>query len=154
MINIKNFDPNLLIIDKISFECTNDVIYNTRYITMKSIDNENIYTKTLFILFLIMQMDTRKKKNGNSYLIFASKDKDKENQIKNRTDTINGGEPIEYKKDFMKIRFEPDDDLLIAKILSTRDLIIIVDGSIFQEDNKYYPQVHLHECGYKFFSEL
>ena len=41
-INIKKFDPNLLIIDKISFKNTDAVSYNTKYITMKSLDSENI----------------------------------------------------------------------------------------------------------------
>ena len=42
MINIKYFDPNLLIIDKISFKNSDTVIYSIKYITMKSLDNENI----------------------------------------------------------------------------------------------------------------
>ena len=35
IINIKNFDPNLLNIDKISFKSIDVVIYNIEYITMK-----------------------------------------------------------------------------------------------------------------------
>ena len=42
MINIKYFDPNLLIIDKISFKNSDTVIYSIKYITMTSLDNENI----------------------------------------------------------------------------------------------------------------
>ena len=43
MINIKNFVPNMLSIDKISFEKSTDVaIYNIKYITMKSLDQVNI----------------------------------------------------------------------------------------------------------------
>ena len=42
MINIRNFDPNLLSIDKISYKNTDAVIYNTKYFTMKSLDHENI----------------------------------------------------------------------------------------------------------------
>ena len=57
---------------------------------------------------------------------------------------IGGNKPIEYGKDFMKIRFESDDDLPLGKILSIPVCIIIV-GSVFQENNNYYPQVHLHE---------
>ena len=41
MINIKNFDPNLLDIDKISSKSTNNAIYNIRYTRMQSIDNKN-----------------------------------------------------------------------------------------------------------------
>ena len=40
-INIKNFDPSLLTIDKTSFKSTDSVIYDIKYITMKSLDNAN-----------------------------------------------------------------------------------------------------------------
>ena len=43
----------------------------------------------------------------------------------------------------MKIRFESDDDLPLGKILGIH--IMVVTKSVFQEDNKYYPQVLLHE---------
>ena len=42
MINIKNFDLNLLNIDKISFINTNAVTYRIKYTTMKSLDHVNI----------------------------------------------------------------------------------------------------------------
>ena len=48
----------------------------------------------------------------------------------------------------MKIKLEPDDDLPLGKMLSNPGMVI-VDRSVFQEDNKYYPQVYLHECVYK-----
>ena len=66
---------------------------------------------------------------------------------------MNGGEPTEYKKNFMKIRFESDDDFSLGKILNILGMIIHV-RSIFQENNKYYPQVCLHECVYEFVNEL
>ena len=58
--------------------------------------------------------------NGNKYLIFDSTDKNKQalekytkvwDEIKNLIKAIDGGELSEYDKDFMKIRFESDDDL-------------------------------------------
>ena len=42
IINVKSFGPSLLDIDKKSFKSTDDVIYHIEYITMKSIDNENV----------------------------------------------------------------------------------------------------------------
>ena len=48
----------------------------------------------------------------------------------------------------MKIRFESDDDLTFDKILSIPGMIIVV-WSVLQEDNKYCPQVCLHECLYE-----
>ena len=65
-------------------------------------------------------MDRLLKKVTDKYLIFASTDKNKEalekytelcDEIKNQIETINGGKPIKYKKDFMRIGFESDDDL-------------------------------------------
>ena len=56
---------------------------------------------------------------------------------------MNGGKPIEYEEKIIKIRFESDDDLPLGKILSTP--VIVITGSVFQENNKYYPQVTLHE---------
>ena len=53
----------------------------------------------------------------------------------------------------MKIRFESEDDLLLNKILNNPVMIIVV-GSVLQEDNKYYQQVCLHECVYEFVNKL
>ena len=48
----------------------------------------------------------------------------------------------------MKIKFESDYDLPLGKLLSIPSTIIVT-RSLFQEGNKYCPQVYLHECGYK-----
>ena len=72
-------------------------------------------------------------------MIFTSIDKNKEvlekykelwDKIKNETETISGVEPIEYKKDFMKIRFESDDDLPLGKILNI-PVCIVTAGPVF-----------------------
>ena len=52
----------------------------------------------------------------------------------------------------MKIGFESNDDLPLGKILSIPSMKIVVK-SVLQKDSKYYPQVYLHECGYKFVSK-
>ena len=70
-------------------------------------------------------------------------------KLKNQIGTISGGKPIKYGRDFMKIRFESDDDLPLGKILSIPMCILAV-GSVFQKDNNYYPQAHLHECLYEY----
>ena len=53
MINKKHFDPKYLSIDKISFKNTDAVIYNIKYITMKSLVHENIDSQNP-VLFSIM----------------------------------------------------------------------------------------------------
>ena len=55
--------------------------------------------------------------------------------------------PIKYKKDFMKNRFESNEDLPFGKILSVP--VMVVTGSVFEEDSIYYPEVLLHEWVYE-----
>ena len=52
--------------------------------------------------------------------------------------------PGEHGTDFMKIKFNSDDNLPLNKTLKIHNLLTIV-RSVFQEDNKYYPQVFLDE---------
>ena len=54
MINIKNVDTNLLSITKISYKNTDAVVYNIKFIMMESINNQNIGSDNLFVLFLVM----------------------------------------------------------------------------------------------------
>ena len=48
----------------------------------------------------------------------------------------------------MKIKFNLDDDLPLRKTLELYNMVIVV-RSVFQKDNKCYPQVFLEECLYK-----
>ena len=45
----------------------------------------------------------------------------------------------------MKIKFESDYDLPSHKILNI-PVCVIIAKSVFQENDKYYPQVHLKDC--------
>ena len=94
-------------------------------------------------------------------MIFASTNKNKEvlkmytrlwDEIKNQFKTTNGGEQIEYRKDFIKMRFESADDLPLSKISNIP--IMVTTGFVFQEGNKYYAEVLLHECVYKSVDKL
>ena len=62
--------------------------------------------------------------------------------IKNQTVKINNGVGGEYNKDYMKIKFDPDDDLPLNKVIKFFDLTVII-RSIFEKDGKYYPQILL-----------
>ena len=150
MSNIKSIEPSLLSIDKISFRSTESVIYNIKY--FKNLDSAN----SLYLTFNNVD-GYIEESNENKYLIFASTDKNKEavenytelwNEIKYQFKMIRGNKPIERGKGFMKIKFESDGDLPLAKILSIPVCIVTV-GSAFQENDNYYPQVHLHECLYE-----
>ena len=53
----------------------------------------------------------------------------------------------------MKIIFDPNYDLPLNKIIGISVLSIVVK-SVFQSENKYYPQIHIHECEYECEYEL
>ena len=54
----------------------------------------------------------------------------------------------EYGKDFMKIKFNKDDNLPLNNPLKLYLLTIIV-WYIFEEDGKSYPQFYLDDCLYE-----
>ena len=148
-------------IDKISFKSADAVINKIKYIIVKSLNHVNIDSKNHPYLVFNNVDGYIKDSNGDKYLVSASTDKNQEvfkkytelwDEIKNEIETITGGKPIRYKKGFMKIRFESDDNLSLGKILSIPSIIIVI-RSVFQ-DSKYYPQFYLHKCVYESVGEL
>ena len=95
--------------------------------------------------------------NENKYLVFTSTDGNKTilakfgkiwDEIKHLIETINKDKKGEYEKDFIKIKFNSDDNLPLNKMLKLHMLTVTV-RSVFEEDGKYYPQVFLDECLYE-----
>ena len=87
------------------------------------------------------------KKEGNKHLNFAFTDTNSEvlkkyaeiwSGIKDQIKAMNNGKSGEYGKDYMKIKFNSDDDFPLNKQLKFINLTIIV-GTVFEEDGKYYP---------------
>ena len=68
--------------------------------------------------------------------------------IKKKNETINEGKKGEYDKDFMKIKFDTDDNLPLNKTLKLHNMTIII-RSVFEEDGKFYLQIYLDECLYE-----
>ena len=76
MINIKNFDSNLLKIDKKSYKSL--VIYYIRYIAIKTIgDYESIHRVNPLDLIIGKSDGYIEESDENKYLVFASTDKSK-----------------------------------------------------------------------------
>ena len=86
----------------------------------------------------------------NKYLVFDSTDENKEllkkcndvfNGIRDKIKEINSGQCY-YEKDYMKTKFNSDDNLPLNKPLKFC-LMTITTRSFFEEDGKLYPQVYL-----------
>ena len=151
----KNFDARLLKIDKKSSKCIG--IYNIGYITIEKIDEcKNIHSVNPLYLLIGHANGYIEKIYVNKYLVFDSTDKNKEllnkhndffNVIRDKIKEINSGE-CDYEKDYMKIKFNSDDNLPLNKPLKFHNMTITI-RSVFEEDAKLYPQVFLDETLYE-----
>ena len=148
IVNVKNFEPNLLKIDRKSYK--NIGIYKIGCIAIKKNDDyENIYCVNPLYLLVNHASGYIEEKNDST-------DENKEllkkyldvwSGIKNKIEAVNSGE-CDYEKDYMKIKFNSDDDLPLNKPLKFHMMAIII-RSVFEEDGKLYPQVFLDDALYE-----
>ena len=155
IIDLENFDASLLKIDKKSYK---DIgIYNIGYITKKKIDDcKNINSVNPLYLNITHANGYIEEKGVNKYLVFDSTDENKEllkkyndvfNGIRDKIKKINSNE-CDYEKDYMKIKFNSDDDLPWNKSLKF-SLMTITIRYVFEENGKLYPQVFLDDTLYE-----
>ena len=94
--------------------------------------------------------------NENKYLIFDSIDENNE-LLKKYNDVFNGimgkikeisNDDCDYEKYYMKIKFNPDDNLPLNKSLKFHNMTITI-RSVFKEDGKIYLQVFLDDTLYE-----
>ena len=91
-------------------------------------------------------------KNGNKYLIFDSTNENKDllkkysdvlSGIKNKIEVVSS-DKYDCEKDYIKIKFNSDDDSPLNKPLKFHIITIIIK-SVFEEDGKLYFQVFLDD---------
>ena len=124
---------------------------------LKKIDNyENVYSVNPLYLIVVHASAYIEEKGVNKYLIFDSADENKEllkkyndvfNGIRNKIKEISSDE-CDYEKDYMKIKFNSDDDLPLNKVLKFHNMTITI-RSVFNEDGKIYLQVFLDDALYE-----
>ena len=148
IINIKTFDPNLL---KLYKKSSMDIsIYYISYVTKKSEYNINSVNP---LNLVIAELDGFiEEKVGSKYLnISLTLLYDvliKYAEVCSGIKKINDGQTGEYGKDYLKIKFNSDDNLRLNKILKFSILTIII-RNIFEKDGQYYPQIFLDDCLYE-----
>ena len=162
IVNIKDFDSSLSETNKLSFKEVFSVnIHYIKYIPTKSpnrisidkTDNDEDY----LYLFLDDVDGHIEENNKTKYPVFSLTKRNKEalknytklwEETKRQIEVTNDDEPIKYRKDFMKIRFESDDHLPLGKTFNIVNLITVAE-SVLEKDGKFYPQIFLHECAYQ-----
>ena len=89
-------------------------------------------------------------------MVFDSTDENKEllkknndvwNGIRDKIKKVNSGE-CDYERDYMKIKFNSDDNLPLDKPLKFHNMTITI-RYVFEEDGKLYPQVFLDDDLYE-----
>ena len=150
MINLKKFEPN-----RKSYK--NIGIYNIGYIIIKKIDDcENIYSVNPFYLRIDHANGYIEEKGVNKCLVFDSTDENKEllkkyndvwNGVRDKIKEVSSNE-CDYEKDYIKIKFNSDDNLPLNKPLKFHNMTITI-RSVFEEDGKLYPQVFLDDTLYE-----
>ena len=125
IINLKDFDPSLLKLDK-KESLLNIDIYYIGYVTKNPEYNINSVNR---LYLLIRELDGFIEEiEGSKYLNIASTDSNKDvlirytkvwEGIKDQIKKIKNGSVGEYGKDYMKIKFNSDDNLPLNKILSS-----------------------------------
>ena len=147
MIDIRNFQPDLLKIDKKSYK--NIDIYYIGYITIKKIgDYENIRSVNPLYLMINSVTGYFKEKNGEKYLIISMLENYEEvfSEILSKIIIINDKkEKPFYEKNYTRIRVDTDDDIPSNLSLKFPTLTIII-RYIFQEGTKLCPQIYLDQC--------
>ena len=169
IIDLENFDSSLLKLDEKSYK---DIgIYTIGCITIKKVgDCKNIYSVNPLYLHITHASGYIKEKDVNKYLIFDSIklqlmklhsielhliDKNKDllkkynvfNGIRDKIKDINNDD-CDYEKDYIKIKFNSDDNLPLNKPLNFHNMTITI-RSVFEEDGKLYPQVFLDDTLYE-----
>ena len=138
LINIKHFDQINLRLDKQSV-FNNDVYYIGYIIKMPEY---NINSANPLYLMINRIKDHFEEVDGDKYLIISSENKEIIKKI------YDNSQPINYDNNYMKIKFNADDNISLNKIIYFPTITIII-RSATQKDDKYYPQIFLDQCLYQ-----
>ena len=126
--------------------------------TVKKIDDcNNINSVNSLYLMTDEMLGYFEEKHENKFLVLDDVDENKEvwkkykevwEGVKKEIETVNGGEKIEYEKDFQKIRFKSNDDFPLNKPIKLH-LLTIVIRFVISGDGKFYSQLFLDDAVYE-----
>ena len=148
MININDFDPGLLHVDRTAID-HDFIFYDIKYV--KNLNKIN----SLYVVFNDLDVMFRER-GKDKYLIISSTEKNKV-MLKNYTDIFDEiadqielmrDDKVKYYKDIMRIKFKTNDDLVFNEMMNI-PVCVIVASSVFKEIDGYYPQMTLHDCFYE-----
>ena len=153
-INLDEFDESKIKVDKTSFNDIN--IYYLGYEYKKKITecNEINSVNPLYLRIIDMKGQFKKGKGDNVWYLIIFGDADVLRKFANIWKSIrakieeNTGGIVQYDKDYMKIKFESNDNLPTDNIVNMHQVTIII-RSVFAQNGKFYPQLFLDDALYE-----
>ena len=154
IIDIETLDSNNLKLDIKSYK--NLDIYNIRYVAIKKIGHGyDVNSVNPLYLRIDNASGYIEEINDDKYLVFDVRDKNKKllkryddffNEIMGKIRKLDD-DWLEYAKDYMKIKFNSDDNLPLNEPLKLYQMTVTI-RYVFSGDNKLYPKVFLDEALY------
>ena len=154
IIDFDEFDESKIKIDKKDFNDINISYLGYEY--KKKITECNVINSVNPIYLRIRDITGQFKKNkdGNAWYLIISDDADILRKFANIWKIIrasieeNTDDIVQYDKNYMKIKFESNDNLPTDNIINMHQVTIII-RLLFQRGKKLYPQIYLDDCLYK-----
>ena len=152
IIDIEAFDSSMLKLNKKSYKDLD--IYNIGYVTIKKIGyGYDINRVNPLYLHIGNASGYMEEINKDKYLVFDVTYENKEllGKYGNVFNGIMGkireiyDDWLEYAKDYMKIKFNLDDNLPLNKLLKFYNMAVTI-RCVFQENNELYPELFLDEA--------
>ena len=151
IIDLDEFDGSKIKVDRKNF---NDIdIYYLGYEYKKKITECN-KINSVNPLYLMIKGQFKKGKSDNVWYLIISGNADVLRKFANVWKSIrakieeNTGGIVQYDKDYMKIKFESNDNLPIDNIVNMHQVTIII-RSAFAQNGKFYPQLFLDDALYE-----
>ena len=154
IIDLDEFDGSKIKVDKKDF---NDIdIYYLGYEYKKKITECNVINSVnpLYLRIRDMRGQFKKGKDDNVWYLIIFGDADILRKFANIWKSIrakieeNTGGIVQYDKDYMRIKFESNDNLPTDNIVNIC-LATIIIRSVFAQNGKFYPQLFLDNALYK-----
>ena len=154
IIDLDEFDGSKIKVDKKNFNDTD--IYYLGYEYKKKITECNVINSVnpLYLKIIDMKGQLKKGKGDNVWYLIIFGDADVLRKFANIWKSIrakieeNTGGIVQYDKDYMKIKFESNDNLPIDNIVNMHQVTIII-RSVFAQNGKFYPELFLDDALYE-----
>ena len=154
VINLDEFDVSKIKVDKENFNDIDIYYLGSEYKKKITECSEINSVNKVYLRIIDMKGQFKKGKGDNVWYLIIFGDADVLRKFANIWKSIrakieeNTGGIVQYDKDYMKIKFESNDNLPTDNIVNMH-LVTIIIRSVFAQNSKCYPQLFLDDALYE-----